>query len=213
MIFHRGSDGGLSGYAFLPPLAASAGDVLLQRRLELAQRYLQQGPAGAVLEVLTPRWAAQSEAPGNREELALLERRADPVADLLGAYARLRARETAVHTGSGAPGPAPAGGRGPLPRFRELSDTHVIRAAWALLEGDGATAAAHCREALDRGLPLFHRGILLLSKQVVQLGVEHPGVQMLGLAAGRRAGGTALGLWNPGPRPPAPRELEEGIQS
>jgi len=196
LILHRSSEGGVSGYAFLPPVAASAGDVLLQRRLELAQRFLHQGSVGTVLEVLTPRQHVQSETLGNQEELSLLEQGADPVAGLLTAYARLHSRETGADSANEAPKPTRTASHSVAVPFGGLCDTHVIRAAWARLDGNDITAARHCREALNRGLPLFFQGLLHLSKLVASLEVEHPRVEMLRKATARRAGSTVLGLWN-----------------
>ena len=209
VILHRGTNGGVAGYAFLPPLDASGGDVLLQRRLELAQRFLHGGAMEAALEILTPRRKIQSATLGNREELEILARGQDPVAGILGAYTGLHLVETSR---SGFPGAREITERNSLGlqrRFGDLCDSLVIRAALARRTGDESSAAALCREALERGLPLFYRGVVHLGRLAASLGVEHPRIPMLKEAAKRRAGGTILAMWNPGAELGAPLEGRE----
>ncbi len=209
VILHRDTNGGVAGYAFLPPLDASGGDVLLQRRLELAQRFLHGGETEAALEILTPRGKIQSETPGNREELSILTRGEDPVASVLGAYTGLQLMEASR---GGLPGARELAERSSFSlqrRFGDLSDGLVIGAALARLAGDDSSAAALCREALERGLPLFYRGVVHLGRLAASLGLEHPRVPVLKEAARRRAGGTILAIWSPGAEPGAPL-IEKG---
>ncbi len=197
LVIHRDGRGEVAAYVFMPPAMASGGDILLQRRLELAQRYLQAGEVDAVLAVLTPRPATQSETEGNQMELRILADRRDPVAEMLAGYAALRHAE--LHRGSQtavAWGVVEAAASALTDRFPELSDGYVLQAALSESRDDGPSAAEASQHALDAGLPLFAPGLRRLGRLVSAHAMDHPRVEKLTAAVAGLPGDMLLGAWS-----------------
>jgi hypothetical protein len=182
LIVHRPSGGETAASCFfLREEEGTEREILLQRRLQLAQRFFQSGGYGDVIRILAVE-------PGDQDG-AILNRHEDPMAELLLGYAHLRLALSGDGDGSGLRAAA-----GHLQeRFAGLADTSVLAAEARFMAGE--TAEAECRDALDKGLPLFWFGALRLLAMAGRYSLAHKNLPLLERAVNRRAGSSALLSW------------------
>jgi hypothetical protein len=183
VVLHRAGGGATTGSCFfLRERGGGEGDVLLQRRLRLAQRFLESGGYGEVLRVLE---AKPGDADGK-----ILGGQEDPMAELLRGYAQLRLvlngeagrREEFEATVAGWGG-----------RFAELADAHVLAAEARRLAGE--EAVAECRAALERGIPLFWFGAMRLLGMAQGYKLAQANLGLLAEAVVGRVGSGSLLCW------------------
>jgi hypothetical protein len=192
LVLHRHPSGEVTAAMFLPRkkegAKAAKQEVLLQRRLELAQRYYRSGLFAQVLDVLRTK--------ASDADRDLLDARIDPVAELLNAYAHLRlahstsGKERAVHVRE-----ARAAVKALRRGYPSLSDIGAIEADLGELSERNTRLVSYCTAALNNGIPVIAFGALRLLAHVNRLNVKHPRRELLARAVSARIPSLALTAW------------------
>lgn len=194
VILHRDAGADISASYFFPrKTGGHDGEIALQRRLQLAQRFYRAGHLSETITLLQP-------APGDKDR-AILESHEDPIAGLLEAYSLLQLAHTSLsrkqregqrHLA------ALTKALGSLEtNFSTLSDVSVLQAdAVALAGGTAAKVRKLCADALDKGLPLFAFGAQrLLSLSGPAPKRKHPHRKLLEAAVRGKVAGLAVTAW------------------
>lgn len=192
LVVHRNRLGEVVASVFLSrKKEGRTEDVLLQRRLQLAQRFYRSGQFRQVLEILSTK-----KSDPDRE---LLDQHADPMAELLQAYSHLRlalggSGEKNTNVEQHVLG-ARAALRALKQSFSELADVGAIAAEIAVLTKRASPPNHECRASMDHGLPLFAFGALRLLAHVNRLNIRHDNRVLLELAVNARIPGFSLTAW------------------
>jgi hypothetical protein len=176
-VVTRGSSRGLQINQFQPPLNAAPELVLrLQRRVDLAQRFLANGQYAMAADLVV----SEEGGPEQHEEKLLLAKYEDAIAGLLGAYLTLRLREAGrLKKDEWKARLLETARRNLKGGFSYFSDVHVLDGALHLLDEEGPAAGRAFAKALDRGVPTFADGLLRLAAGIKKTGVQHAGAPLL----------------------------------